>query len=145
MSGELEMYTVKEASEIMSISPHTLRFYDKEGLFPALMKRNKRRLFSDRDLEWIYYIQCLRETGMGLPEIRTYIEAVNKGNETIQERHDLLVRQYSKAADNIESIRHHLKMLKRKIDFYKDRIDGKPGRNWKPDIQTLIKKARNVG
>lgn len=46
------MLTIKEVSEIMNISPYTLRFYDKKGLFP-FVKRNDRniRIFTENDLE----------------------------------------------------------------------------------------------
>ncbi len=57
------MFTVKEVSEIMGISPHSLRFYDKEGLLPTLSRtESKRRMFSYEDLEWVYNIQCWRAT-----------------------------------------------------------------------------------
>ena len=64
------MFTVKEAAEIMGISPHSLRFYDKEGLFPSLARTESgRRMFSYEELEWVYTIQCWRATGMPLAEV----------------------------------------------------------------------------
>jgi DNA-binding transcriptional MerR regulator len=43
------MFTVKEVSEILSVSPHALRFYDNEGLLPGLSRRNTHRFFSYED------------------------------------------------------------------------------------------------
>ncbi len=56
------MYTIGEVSKLFNISIHTLRFYDKEGLFINL-KRDKsgKRNFDDIDLEAIRLIECLKK------------------------------------------------------------------------------------
>ncbi len=45
------MYNIKEVSELMGISPHTLRYYEKIGLL-EFVKRNEQgvRGFSESDL-----------------------------------------------------------------------------------------------
>ena len=45
------MYNIKEVSELMGISPHTLRYYEKIGLL-EFVKRNEQgvREFSESDL-----------------------------------------------------------------------------------------------
>ncbi|MCF2684297.1 MerR family transcriptional regulator, partial [Faecalicatena contorta] len=37
----------------------TLRYYDKEGFFPNLMRKGNIRYFSDDELEAIRVIECL--------------------------------------------------------------------------------------
>uniref|UniRef100_UPI00254A4198 MerR family transcriptional regulator n=1 Tax=Lactococcus garvieae TaxID=1363 RepID=UPI00254A4198 len=88
------MLTIKDVSEIMEISPHTLRFYDKKGLFP-FVKRNDQniRIFSENDLEWVYVVKCLRETGLSIAKIRNYIELCIVGDQTIPDRLSLLKKQ----------------------------------------------------
>jgi DNA-binding transcriptional MerR regulator len=40
---------------MMDMSPHTLRFYENEGLFPYVSRSpGGARLFDDEDLKWVY-------------------------------------------------------------------------------------------
>ena len=76
----------------MNISPYTLRFYDKEGLFPDLTKSsNGRRYFSLNDLQWVYIIQCFRESGMPLAEIREYVKSAKEGTPQYRLATNLLI------------------------------------------------------
>ena len=45
------MYTIKEVSNIMDVSEHTLRFWAKSGFFPFIKRdENNIRFFSQSDL-----------------------------------------------------------------------------------------------
>lgn len=135
------MFTVKEAAEIMGISPHALRFYDNEGLLPTLSRRNKRRLFSHEDLEWVYNIQCWRETGMSLADIRRYIELYREGDATIEERYQIILRQRDRAVEEIKAAKQRAKILQRKVLWYQDLMHGANPNKWRPNIHAMIKKA----
>ena len=139
------MFTVKEVSEILDISPHTLRFYDNEGLLPGLTKRNKRRLFSYDDLEWVYNIQCWRETGMSLADIRRYIEAAMEGESTLEERYNLILNQRDKVVEDIKTMKARLKLLERKTHWYQDLMRGADPNKWRPNMRALVKKAQENG
>lgn len=67
-------YTVKELSELIAVSEHTIRFYDKEGLFP-FEKRDghNRRMFSQMDACFGRAITCLREVGLSVEECRRFV------------------------------------------------------------------------
>ncbi len=57
-------YGISEVAEKVDLSPYTLRFYEKEGLLPFLERdSNGRRMFTERDLEWIVLIGCLKRPG----------------------------------------------------------------------------------
>ena len=45
------MYSIGEVSEMFGLPVSTLRYYDKEGLFPDMMRVSGVRKFSDRELE----------------------------------------------------------------------------------------------
>ena len=45
------MYTIGQVSEMFSLPVSTLRYYDKEGLFPEIERQSGIRRFSDRELE----------------------------------------------------------------------------------------------
>ena len=45
------MYTIGQVSEMFSLPISTLRYYDKEGLFPQMERSSGIRRFSERELE----------------------------------------------------------------------------------------------
>ena len=50
-------YTIKQAAEIMNVTPTTLRYYDKQGLLPFMeRKESGYRVFSDTDIAMLKVI-----------------------------------------------------------------------------------------
>ncbi len=112
-------YTVKEASEKVGVSAHTLRYYDKMNLFP-LVKRNAAnvRLFSEADLEWIRIVECLRSTDMPIHEVQHYVSLCLKGNSTIDERVDIIKKNEAILRQKIEQMQYNLQLLQFKMNYY---------------------------
>ena len=52
------LYTIGVAARKLGVSPETLRFYEHEGLLIVYRTETGRRLYSQRDLDWI---SCFRE------------------------------------------------------------------------------------
>lgn len=74
-------YTVKDVSERTGLTPYTIRYYLKEGLFPSIQRdSNGTRLFSDVDIETIYMIECMKKSGMTISEIRQYMQWLEEGD-----------------------------------------------------------------
>ena len=94
VNGELDStpkYSVTEAAKISGLSAHTLRYYDDLGLFPFLQRtQGDKRLFSDADMQWVQLIECLRNTGMPISEVKNYVELCLKGNSTLNERLEIV-------------------------------------------------------
>ena len=117
------MYTVKQTSEITGISGYTLRFYDKEGLFPHLNRDGQnRRLFSDEDLHNIETIQELREMGFSLAQIRSYLTADEEGG--MKRRRELLAEQMDRIRSELAAITRRMKKLQQAAEYYQVDIKG---------------------
>lgn len=113
------MYTVKQVAEMTGISVHTLRFYDQQGLFPHVARdRHNVRLFSERDVEWVRLIQCLRGTGMPLAEIREYIHLCLQGDPTIPRRYEMLQRQLQRAEQELAAMEQRINLIRYKVEYY---------------------------
>lgn len=55
-------YTIGQAAQKANLSPSALRYYDKEGLLPFLLRsENGIRMFTDTDLEILTIIDCLKK------------------------------------------------------------------------------------
>lgn len=68
------MYSIGKVSEMFGLPVSTLRYYDKEGLFPDMMRVSGVRKFSDRELETLRVIECLKKSGMEIKDIRQFID-----------------------------------------------------------------------
>ncbi|MGC6768365.1 MerR family transcriptional regulator [Enterococcus sp. LJL51] len=84
-------YSIKEVSELFSLSIPTIHFYDKQGLLPFVSKNSSgHRAFTESDLYLMQPICCLKNTGMPIKDIRAFIDCVLKGPDTIAARKELL-------------------------------------------------------
>ncbi len=128
VDGELDStpkYSVTEAAKISGLSAHTLRYYDDLGLFPFLQRTpGEKRLFSDADMQWIQLIECLRNTGMPISEVKHYVELCLKGDETLNERLKIVKNQEAIMKDQIREMRKHLKLLQFKKHYYEQKISN---------------------
>jgi len=54
------MYTIGQVSEMFNLPISTLRYYDKQGLFPEMVRESGIRKFSDTEIEALRVIECLK-------------------------------------------------------------------------------------
>ena len=76
------MYSMKEACKLTDMTYETLKFYCNEGLVPNV-KRDKRnyRIFDDHDIKWIQSLNCLKNCGMSIAEMKEYLALCLKGEK----------------------------------------------------------------
>lgn len=116
-------YTISQAAEHFGITAHTLRFYDKEGLLPFVDRGvGGKRIFKDRDLGWLQIIECLKDTGMPIKEIRAYLELCMKGDKTLQRRLEIMREHKKFMQEKLELIRRHMKKIDYKLWYYETAI-----------------------
>ena len=112
-------YTTAKAAEKIGISAHTLRFYDKEGLLPNVGRdEHGNRRFTDNDLQWLSLLQCLKNTGMSLKDIKRFAECTSIGDDTIDERLALFESQTENVKCQIAELKRYLNLLEYKLAFY---------------------------
>lgn len=55
------MYTMMQVCRELNMTYQTLKFYCNEGLVPNVKRdHNNRRIFDERDVEWIRNLSCLK-------------------------------------------------------------------------------------
>ena len=118
-------YTIKQVAEQFAISAHTLRYYEKEGLLPLVMRdENGNRLFGEADLEWLVLIRCLRDTGMSVGEIKAYVALCQQGNATIFQRREIIAQHKRDVEKKICRMQEYLTRIDRKLQGYDAFIAG---------------------
>lgn len=103
----------------------TLRYYDKQGLFPGMERSSGVRRFSEAELEKLRVIQCLKETGMEIREIRQFMEWCAEGPSTFPQRRALFESRKAHMEEELRRMNRTLDMLKFKCWYYEQAMqDG---------------------
>lgn len=114
-------YTIKQTSEKTGLSEHTLRYYDREGLLPLLSRtKSGIRQFSEQDIQWLCLINCLKNSGMTISDIKKFVILCLKGSETCEERKNILLNHKEHVLKQIENLKSSLNIINYKIDHYKE-------------------------
>ena len=123
------MYTIGQVSEQFDLPVSTLRYYDKEGLFPALTR-----------------------SGLEIKEIKQFMEWCAQGSETYPQRHALFVQQAERVEAEIARLQKSLDMIRFKCWYYEqamrdgseDRVHAMLPDHLPPDIQPIYDHAHET-
>lgn len=114
------MYSIGDISKMLNISISTLRYYDKSGLLPLVNRSSGNiRVFDDTDVECLKMIECLKNTGMPLKDIKQFFEWCEEGDSTIDKRYELFMYQKEKTEKQILLLQNALKRINYKCEFYR--------------------------
>ena len=139
------LYTIGQVAEMFQLPISTLRYYDKEGLFPNLMRKGNIRYFGADELEALRIIECLKRSGLEIKDIKQFFLWVMEGSSSYEKRKALFEARKSAVEEQIQSLQRALSLLKFKCWYYEtamadgneDRINAMLPDNLPPDIQGL--------
>lgn len=110
------MYQIKEISKITQIPESKIRYYEKQGLIPPFERnKNNIRVFSDKDIELINLVKCLRTIGMPMKEIRKNVEILLDQNKNLSEK-DILVDHRNKLMEQISILQKYIDEINLKLN-----------------------------
>jgi len=116
---------MKEACEQVGITYETLRFYCNEGLVPNVKRdKNNYRNFDERNINWLKSLQCLKKCGMGVQDMKRYMELCLEGVSSIPERKELLAARKKLLLKQIDEIHESIDYIDRKQAFFDDVLSG---------------------
>lgn len=113
-------YTIGQTADKVGLSSYTLRYYEKEGLIPLINRNDSGiRSYSDEDIFWIDFVQCLKGTGMSLADIRQIISLSMEGQKTanIKEKKKILIAHREKVLHDIEALHKSLEKIEWKMSL----------------------------
>lgn len=117
------MYSIGEISKMFQLPISTLRYYDKEGLFPHLKRVNGVRQFSESEIETLRVIDCLKKSGLEIKEIKEYMSLCSLGNTTLKQRKEIFEKQKKEVLQEMEKLQKVLSMLNYKCWYYDQAIE----------------------
>lgn len=128
------MYTIGQVSQMFGLPVSTLRYYDKQGLFPRLERQSGARKFGENELEALRMIECLKLSGLEIKDIKRFMDWCTEGASTYPQRKEMFERQKANVEEEIARMNKTLDMLRFKCWYYEQAIqDGNEER-----IRSLI-------
>jgi len=123
------MYSIGQVAEMFGLPISTLRYYDKQGLFPNMERVSGIRRFSEQEIEALRVIECLKKAGMEIRDIKQFMDWCKEGPATYPQRKELFETQKAHMEEEITRMNCTLDMLKFKCWYYEQAIkDGSEDR-----------------
>ncbi len=120
------LYSMKQACEKTGLSYDTLKFYCNEGLVPNVKRdKNNYRVFSDKDIEWIKSLSCLKSCNMSITEMKEYLDLCLQGESSIPERQKVLDLKLKELQNKINEIQDSINYIHWKQNLYEEVLSGK--------------------
>lgn len=114
---------IKEVAEKFNITSDTLRYYERIGLIPPVSRNDSGyRDYTETDLNWVYFIKCMRDSGVSVEALIEYVSLFQQGTRTILSRKKLLIEQRNELAKKIAVMQNTLAKLDDKIDGYEEKM-----------------------
>ena len=108
----------------LSISPHTLRYYERIGLVQVERDASGRRRYDAASVRRLVFLTRMRTSGMPIRDLRRYIKLVEAGRDTVPERLALLTEHREGLRSRIDELRLALAATEYKIAAYTRELEG---------------------
>ena len=114
---------IAEVSEQYGISLDTLRYYERIGLIPPVTRNESGiRDYKELDVRRVEFVKCMRSAGLPIEVLIEYIGLVQRGDQTIETRKDILVEQRQLLISRMEQMQKTLDILDHKIEVYEKAV-----------------------
>lgn len=113
--------TIAEVSRKYELTADTLRYYERVGLIPTV-NRNKNgiRNYTEEDCKNVEFVKCMRSAGLPIEVLIEYVTLLQKGDETIDARKEILIEQRKELIKKMKEIKGTIERLDYKIERYEE-------------------------
>ncbi|MCS5733636.1 MerR family transcriptional regulator [Herbiconiux daphne] len=115
--------SIAQVAELVGVSAHALRYYEREGLLRNPIERasSSHRRYTEADVNWVRFVTKLRSTAMPIARIKEYAALARQGDATRQARLDLLLVHRMSVVAQLEEMTKSLAAIDYKIATYEER------------------------
>lgn len=112
-------YTIGEVANATGIAISTLRYYDREGMFPDMERSSGGiRVFSDKELGTLKVGECLKNAGMSIKDIKEFLGWCQQGDATLPQRRQMFHDRLAEVEQQMEQLRNTMNLLRYKCWYY---------------------------
>ncbi|MEI5994285.1 MerR family transcriptional regulator [Candidatus Enterococcus mansonii] len=113
----------KEAAEMFGLTTDTVRYYERVGVIPPIKRdKNGYRVYTTRDLNWIYLAKSLRHAGVSIESLIEFATLSQLGGDVEQAQKQILQDQLQEITGKLEEMTKTRDLLQYKIDTYDEHI-----------------------
>lgn len=118
-------YTIQAVCKKLNLSVHTVRHYCDSGLVPNLERdAHGNRIFDDQSVNWLQAAVFLRASGLSVAEVRHYVSLCQEGEDTIQQRYQILLPLQEKTETEQKMLQRRLDCIRQKTAHCRDIMNG---------------------
>ena len=112
-------YSIGEVANTTGIAISTLRYYDREGMFPNIARSNGGiRVFSDIEIETLRIVECLKTSGLSIKDIKRFLDWCQEGDASLQKRRDMFRERLEAVKRQMEELQKTMDIIKYKCWYY---------------------------
>jgi len=118
-------YSMKEVCKMLGLPSSTIRYYDKEGLLPFMVRtEGGYRQFSDADVVLLKIIECLKRTGMPIKDIKQFTVWVQQGDASLKERYEMFLERKRAVEEQMAQLQQAMKVIEYKCWYYQTALEA---------------------
>ena len=116
--GVEEPKSIAEVAQLLDVTAHTLRYYERIGLLVVDRDVDGHRRYSPEAIRRLVFLTRMRLSGMAIRDLQHYVELVDAGVDTVPERLDMLVEHRDTIQRQIRELTLSLAATEYKIATY---------------------------
>lgn len=114
---------IKQVAEMFDMSIDTIRYYERIGVVPPIKRDQKGyRIFSKRDLNWIFLSKSLRNAGLSIENLIEFASLSQTEGDVRLAQKDILKEQLFEINEKMEQLERVKNLLEYKIETYDDHL-----------------------
>lgn len=114
---------IKEASQQTGVTATTIRYYEKEGLIPAIDRNDVGvRAIDDRIIRRINFVKTMRAAGMSIEALKEYIRLFDAQEDNTAQQFKLLNEQIAIMEEKRDDLQTAIDHLRWKVDHYEEHM-----------------------
>lgn len=113
-----EPLTIAQAAEMLDVSAHTLRYYERIGLVSVPRDASGNRRYDADAVRRLVFLTRMRLSGMAIRDLQHYVELVDEGEDTVPERLEMLLEHRDTIRRQISELTLSLAATEYKIATY---------------------------
>lgn len=119
------IYTVGELSKATGIPASTIRYYDSQGLLPQVERSSGgMRVFDERSHQALQVLECLKESGLSIKEMKEFIELVEEGDDSLGRRLELFRSRRDAMREQMKKMESFMQILDFKVWYYETALQA---------------------
>lgn len=119
--SEVMIINIEKVSQEFNLSKDTLRYWERIELLPPVQRNSSGyRDYTEQDLNWIFYVNSLRNAGMSIERLLDFVKSYRLQSSSNEYRKQLLIEQRQILKQEVENRQKTINYLSYKIEHFAD-------------------------